>query len=149
MPLNKPDLTKFPPRSPRVRLGGYVILPRALDKGRAVIAGTNGEYHYACPLDQRFLEFAGIDPEALKKELAAGKSDGEILEWVSANAKHKHTEVEIATWATFAEQRAPSDVESREYFNGLHKGAGPRREDIATWFEMLDLDDYVTFGGKA
>jgi hypothetical protein len=23
------------------------------------------------------------------------------------------------------------------------------REDIKTWFDLLDLDDYVTFGGKA
>ena len=51
---NSPDLTKQPPRSPRVRLGGYVILPRMLDKGRATVAGKNGEYHYACPLDRRF-----------------------------------------------------------------------------------------------
>jgi hypothetical protein len=76
MPLNTPDLTKFPPRSPRVRLGGYAILPRCLDKGRATLAGKQGEYHYACPLDQRFLTFAGIDPEALKKQL--GKSDTEV-----------------------------------------------------------------------
>jgi hypothetical protein len=130
-------------------LGGYVILPRCLDKGRATIAGKQGEYHYACPLDQRFLEFVGIDPEVLKKELASGKGDGEILEWITANAKHKRTDVEIATWSTFAEQRAPSDVDSREYFNGMHKTAAPKREDINTWFDMLDLDDYVSFGGKA
>ena len=47
------DLTQHPPRSPRVRLGGYATLPRMLDKGRATIAGKNGEYHYNCPLDQR------------------------------------------------------------------------------------------------
>jgi len=62
MSLHTPDLTKFPPRSPRVRLGGYVILPRMLDKGRATLAGKHGEYHYACPLDQAFLDFVGIDP---------------------------------------------------------------------------------------
>src|SRR5277367_1196371 len=117
MSLHTPDLTKFPPRSPRVRLGGYAILPRMLDKGRATLAGKNGEYHYACPLDQRFLEFTGVDPEALKKELA--KSDGEILEWINANAKHKRTDAEIAAWSALAEQRAPADVESREFFNGL------------------------------
>ena len=71
MAMNASDLTKQPPRSPRTRLGGYVILPRMLDKGRATIAGKHGEYKYACPLDQRFLEFAGIDPAALKKQLAA------------------------------------------------------------------------------
>src|SRR5580692_8791511 len=117
MSLNTPDLTKFPPRSARVRLGGYVILPRCLDKGRATLAGKHGEYHYACPLDQRFLDFVGIDPEALKKELSTGKGDGEILEWINANAKNKRTDSEIAAWSAFAEQRAPGDVESREYFN--------------------------------
>ena len=56
--MNAPDLTQRPPRSPRVRLGGYALLPRMLDKGRATLAGKNGEYHYACPLDQRLLESA-------------------------------------------------------------------------------------------
>ncbi len=105
MSLHTPDLTKFPPRSPRVRLGGYVILPRCLDKGRATLAGKNGEYHYACPLDQDFLEFAGIDPEELKKQL--GKSDSEVLEWISANAKHKHTAGGNRRVVGVAEQSAP------------------------------------------
>src|SRR3954468_18278269 len=78
---NAPDLTKQPPRSARVRLGGYVILPRMLDKGRATINGKEGEFHYNCPLDQHFVEFTGINPEALKEQLAAGKSDSEILSW--------------------------------------------------------------------
>src|SRR6202012_4433333 len=109
MSLHTPDLTKFPPRSPRVRLGGYVTLPRMLDKGRATLAGQKGEYHYACPLDQRFLEFVGIDPEALKKEL--GKGDGEVLERIEKNAKHKRSEVEILAWSEYSEKRVPTDVE--------------------------------------
>jgi len=147
MSLHTPDLTKFPPRSPRVRLGGYVILPRMLDKGRATLAGKNGEYHYACPLDERFLEFAGIDPKALKKELA--KSDTEVLAWIGKHARHKRSPQEIAAWSAFAEQRVPADVESREFFNGIHKSVAPKREDITTWFDVLDLDDFASFGGKA
>ena len=146
---NAPDLTQHPPRSPRVRLGGYVILPRMLDKGRATIAGKHGEYHYDCPTDQRFLSFVGISPEALKKQLAAGKGDGEILQWIEKNAKHKRTEAEIAAWSAHCEQRAPSDTESRDWFNGEHAKLAPKREDIVTWFDLLDLDDYVTFGGAA
>src|SRR2546430_4553481 len=118
---NTRDLTKQPPRSARVRLGGYVILARMLDKGRAILAGKQGEYHYACPLDQRFLEFAGIDPEPLKKELAAGKSDGEILEWIQKNAKNKRTDAEITVWSEIADKRAPADVESRGYFNEIQQ----------------------------
>ena len=146
---NAPDLTQHAPRSPRVRLGGYAILPRMLDKGRAVIAGKNGEYDYACPLDQRFLEFAGINPDALKKQLAAGKGDGEILEWIQKNSKTQRTDPEIAAWSEFAERRVPTDSDSRKFFNDLHDKTAPKREDIATWFELLDVDDYVSFGGKA
>ena len=149
MSLHTPDLTKFPPRSPRVRLGGYVILPRMLDKGRATIAGKNGGYHYACPLDERFLEFAGVNPKALKKELAKGKGDGEILKWIEKNAKRRRSPVEIAAWSAFAEQRVPTDMETRAYFNDQVSKIAPKREDIATFFDWLDLDDYVSFGGKA
>jgi len=146
---NVTDLTQRPPRSARTRLGGYVILPRMLDKGRAAIARKNGEYHYACPMDERLLEFVGIKAEALKKQLATGKGDGEILAWIQKNAKNKPTETEIAAWSSHAEQRAPSDAESRQYFNELHTKAAQKREDIVTWFDLLDLDDYVSFGGKA
>ena len=149
MATNFPDLTKQPPRSPRVRLGGYVILPRMLDKGRAVLAGKHGEYIFACPLDERFLDFTGVDPKVLLKQLAKGKGDGEILEWIQATAKFKRTDPEIAAWSAMAEQRVPGDPESREYFNGLHTKTAPKREDITTWFDLLDVDDYVSFGGKA
>ena len=146
---NSPDLTKQPPRSPRVRLGGYVILSRMLDKGRATIANKHGEYHYACPLDGRFLEFTGINPKALKKELAKDKGDGEILKWIEKNARHKRSGPEVAAWSAWQEQRAPDNPDSRDFFNGLHKAGAPKRTDIVTWFDVLDLDDYVSFGGKA
>jgi hypothetical protein len=145
---NAPDLTQRPPRSPRVKLGGYVILPRVLDKGRALLAGKNGEFNYACPMDQRFLEFAGIAPEALKKQLATGKGDGEILEWIGKNAKNKPTDAQIASWSAYQERRAPSDTDSREFFQESHAKLAPKREDISTWFDLLDLDDYASFGGQ-
>jgi hypothetical protein len=149
MNIPAPDLTQRPPRSARARLGGYVLLPRMLDKCRAELAGKNGEYHYACPLDQNLLSFLGLDPAALKAEVATGKGDGEILEWINANAAHKRTPWEIAQWSAWRETVVPTDVETREFFNSLHKGAGEKREDIATWADVLDLDDYVSFGGKA
>jgi len=147
--MNAPDLTQHPPRSPRVRLGGYAILPRLLDKGRATLAGKNGEYRYACPLDQRFLEFVGIDAEALKEQLATGKGDGEILEWLIAHSRHNHSPTDIVAWSAYQDQRVPTDPDARTFFNDLHSKIAPKREDVATWFDLLDLDDFVSFGGKA
>ncbi len=144
------DLTQRPPRSARVRLGGYVLLPRMLDKCRASLIGKNGDYHYNCPLDQRFLNFTGIDPDVLKAEVAKGLGDAEILAWVEANAPRKHSDYEIAQWSTFRESAVPGDNESREYINEqIAKAGGAMREDLGTWFEYLDFDDYVSYGGKA
>jgi hypothetical protein len=143
------DLTQRPPRSPRVRLGGYAILPRMLDKGRATIAGKQGEYHYNCPLDQHFVNFVGLDADALTKQLEAGKGDGEILAWINANAILPRTPSEIAAWSDYQGQRCPGDVDSRAYFSEVQTKVAPKREDVSSWFDLLDLDDYVSFGGKA
>jgi Domain of unknown function (DUF5069) len=144
--MNTVDLTQRPPRSPKVKLGGFVMLPRMLDKGRAHIAGTVGEYHYNCPLDQRFTGFAGIDADELLQLLKEGKSDSEVLAWIQS--KTHRTDFEIYQWSQYQLQRAPSDIEGREYFNEMQRKVAPDREDIVTWFDILDLDDYVSFGGK-
>ncbi len=143
------DLTRRPPRSARVRLGGFVILARILDKGRATLAGRNGEYNYNCPLDAHFFQYAGIDAGSLKKQLALGKGDGEILEWIQSNSETKPNPWQISAWSSYHETRVPSDVETREFFNEYHKTSGPKRNDIAGWFDVLDLDDFVSFGGRA
>ena len=143
-----PDLTKQAPRGPRVRLGGFVILPRLLDKGRATIAGKNGEYCFNCPLDQRFFSFAGISAAALKKKLATGGSDSEMLAWIMAKTSTRPSALEIAAWSAAEEQRVPAALEPRALFSKFHGTCAPEREDIATWFDLLDLDDYVSFGGK-
>jgi hypothetical protein len=147
MSIQAPDLTKRPPRSPRVRLGGYAILPRMLDKGRASLAGTVGEFHYNCPLDQEWTAFSGIDADKLKEQLATGKGDGEILEWIRANA-HKRSAAEIHAWSLFQDQRGPGDLDKRQFFNDYHAQLAPERDDITSWFDMLDIDDFVSYGGK-
>lgn len=143
------DLTQRPPRSARTRLGGYVILPRLLDKCRATLVGKNGEYHYNCPLDQHFFRFAGIDADALKAEVAKGLGDGALLEWIQAHSKTPRTPWEIQQWSDYHDRRGPdSDAETLNYFLGYLKKISETREDIRSWSDLLDLDDYASFGGK-
>ncbi len=144
------DLTQRPPRSFRVRLGNYVILARMLDKGRATLAKKNGDYNYNSGTDQHLVRFLGFDPEALLKELAKGKGDGEILEWVQAHSKTPRAPWEIEAWSGFMEKRGPdSDAETLALFDEYVGKFSKTREDIKTWFEAIELDDYVSFGGKA
>lgn len=141
------DLTKRAPRSPRVRLGGFVILPRMLDKGRASVSGTNGEYKYNCPLDQHFLSFVGIDAQAVLEQIKGGKGDGEILAFILSHCTSKLSPQEISSWSAYQETRCPSDPDSRAFFQDMHQKMAPNRTDVATWFDLLDLDDYASFGG--
>jgi hypothetical protein len=144
------DLTERPPRSFRARLGGLVILARMLDKGRATLAKKNGEYNYNSGTDQHLVRFLGFDPEALLKELATGKGDGEILEWVMSHSKTPRAPWEIEAWSAFFDRRGPdSDTETLELFAGYVGKFSKTREDIKTWFDAIELDDYVSFGGKA
>jgi hypothetical protein len=107
------DLTQRPPRSFHVRLGGFVILPRMLDKGRATLVKKNGDYNYNSSTDQHLVRFLGFDPDALVKELGAGKGDGEILEWVLAHSKIPRAPWEIEAWSAYMERRGPdSDGET-------------------------------------
>ncbi len=147
--LKAPDLSQRPPRSPRVKLGGFVILPRALDKGRAKAAGTAGEYHYACPLDKAFFDFVKIDGDALFEQIQTGKGDWAILEWIHQNGGHKPTAWEIAQWSTFQEIRTQDSIQAKERVIKAVSEINKDRTDILTRFDLLDLDDHVTFGGIA
>jgi hypothetical protein len=145
-----PNLTQRPPRSPRVRLGGYVILARILDKGRAELAGTAGEYKYNNPMDRHWFRFTGVTPEVLREQLAAGLGDGEILAWLEEHAPLKRAPWEIQQWSAYHNERDPDgDVETLEFFAVRVGACSKTREDVKTWFDYLDLDDHVTFGGKA
>jgi hypothetical protein len=144
------DLTERPPRSFRVRLGNYVILARMLDKGRAQLAKKNGEYNYNSSTDQHVVKFLGFDPDALLKELEAGKGDWEILEWVQAHSKTPRGPWEIEAWSASMEKRGPdSDAETLALFAEYVGQLSKTREDVKSWFEAIELDDHVTFGGKA
>ena len=145
------DLTKQAPRSCYVRLGGYVILPRLIDKTRAALAGKLGEYHDGPGgMNGRFLSFVGIEYAAIKRQIAKGGGDAEILAWIEAHAKSKRQPWEIAAWSEYQSTRpVDSDAETLENFAKAMRRLHADREDIKTRFDYLDLDDYCSFGGQA
>lgn len=149
-PIAITDLTQRPPRGFRVRLGGLVILARLLDKGRATLAGKNGDYEYLTSIDGHLVRFLEFDPDALLKELATGKGDWEILRWIKANSKSQRQPWEIEAFSSFMERYAPdSDPETLAVFQDYFKNFPEGRDDLKTWFEVLELDDYVSYAGKA
>jgi hypothetical protein len=81
------DLRKGEPRSAYVKLGGYQMAARCLDKCRASLVGTQGDFKYGCPMDREFLEEAGLDIEEFKAFVATGASDEEVDAWIREHAR--------------------------------------------------------------
>ncbi len=142
-----PDLTQHPPRSVRVRLGGYAHLARLLDKARAVIAGKGADYHYNCALDQQLFAFTGISAEAMLAEIKTGKTDTQILAWVNETSKRQR--YEVIAWSAWLEQHGPGSAGGHEWAASVISGNKSDRDDIRSFADLLDFDDYHSYGGKA
>lgn len=91
------DLTRSYPASPHAMIGGYVLAKRSLDKCRADLAGTIGEYHFDCPLDNFFFGFAEIKGSDFKDFVATGADDQAVAEWIQKNAK-KRERIDVIKW---------------------------------------------------
>src|SRR5438552_210983 len=110
------DLTQEPPRSPRERIGGYVILGRTIDKCRAFLAGKIGDYHFDCPLDNILFGFKNVTGDDFKKQVERGASDAELAEWLDKNGDPKTSE-EVKSWADGIEAYSmSSDPEKKDFF---------------------------------
>ena len=147
--MKTPDLTQHPPRSPRVRLGGYAMLARVIDKGRATLVGKHGDYKYGNPMDQHFLTFTGIAKEALLEQIKTGAGDWELLKWVNANASPKRGPHEVRAWAAHFEMMPVGDADDLEWYAAEVRRINPARTDLQTIVDYLDADDFVSFGGMA
>lgn len=71
----------------RFKLAGYAHLARMIDKCRAVLAGTEGEYIYPCPMDERLMEFAGITSDQFTSAVKANPTDEGVVKWLEQTAK--------------------------------------------------------------
>jgi hypothetical protein len=138
------DLTKQPPRSPRNRLGGYALMARMIDKGRADLEGKVGEYHYACPLDQMLFGFKGVQADEVKKLLGSGATDEQVVAWFGSHGTPKETE-DIQAWSEGVEGYRPyDDPEKKEWFAGECDKVGLKPE-TSTLADFLDADDVASF----
>jgi hypothetical protein len=141
------DLTKEPPRSPRDRVGGYVLLGRMADKGRADLAGTAGGYHFNCPLDNMLFHFKGVSAAEVRPLLESGAGDEEIAKWLDTHGTAKTPE-EIKAWSDAQEKISYyNDPEKRDWFIEVCNEAGVDPSK-ATLFDYLEADDRVSFPGK-
>jgi len=135
-----------PLRSPRETLGGYVILPRLIDKIRLHAQGKLPPKYIGnllkpgTTLDGRFLTFTGLDAEGLRRAILASKTDKEILAWVERHAK-SHPEPEKRQWVAEIETYRPNAEWAkwrREVYKDLATRVNPATLNL---FDLIDMDE--------
>jgi hypothetical protein len=143
-PIIDRDLSEQAPHSPRQRIGGFAIACRAVDKCRASLAGTPGEYHYDCPLDNQLFSFKGITSDQFTAAVKVAKNYDEVGTWLLANGIAK-TPPEIEDWSDDQEgDSLMTNPEKRAYFvENCHRlGLNPEK---TTTFDWLEADDRASF----
>ncbi|MBL6766178.1 MAG: DUF5069 domain-containing protein [Verrucomicrobiae bacterium] len=142
MSIQSLDLTTEFPRSPRETLAGYVVAGRMLDKCRAVLAGTNGEYHFDCPLDNTFMSFAEIRADDFKNFVATGADDEAVADWITEHAKQR-PQREIIQWNNSLRDRRISEmpIELQEFLEGYIPKNIPAGRVVRVWFDVYDIEE--------
>jgi len=147
-PIIARDLTKQAPHTPRERIAGFAIASRAIDKCRATLAGTPGEYHYDCPMDKMLFSFKGITGEQFKAAVQASKNYEDVGFWLQTNGALK-TPTEIRAWSDEMEAGSlMKDPEKRAFFieDCTRLGLNPQ---MNTTFDWLEADDRESFRRKS
>jgi hypothetical protein len=134
-------------RSPRETLGGYVLLPRLIDKVRLNARGLLPHEYVknllgssAMTLDGWLLEFTGLDAEELKKAILSAESDEAVLDWVESHAR-PHSTAEKQEWAKKIETYR-ADPARVAYRKQVYPDLTPR-VDVAALnvFDLIDMDE--------
>lgn len=148
-PIANRDLTKEAPHSPHVRIGGFAILSRTVDKCRASLTGKLGDFHYDCPLDNLLFGFKGVNGAQFKAAVAAAENYEHVANWLKDAGTPKSPE-EIEAWSDKTETIKVKDVPSmkdpkrRKALDESCEKLGLDVETV-TLFDWLDADDAASF----
>lgn len=79
-PLRTKSLAVEDPAPMDATLGGYLWLPRMIDKARASRAGTVGNYYkYPCPIDRESLRLLGVKEDEFATLVSTAATGAEVL----------------------------------------------------------------------
>lgn len=140
--MEKLDLTKAPPRSPREELDGLANLPRSIDKMRAHLPGGNPGVYNIAGFSSIMLETIGVSEDQFREAVASAQTDDDVAAWLRANAK-------TGKYAEFNDRilnRRVADVKARDPEAFAKKyPISQQRPDIEYMVDMLVADDEDMF----
>src|SRR3954469_15998858 len=117
-------MQKLLPRSPYERLGGYVHLPRLIDKARLHRKGLLEGYNYkTVGFDKHLLAFLKLNPDAFEEAVNRLDDDAAILDWILQNGA-RHSPDEIEHWNQTMISRKPDTAAKGARFVHFLKESG-------------------------
>jgi hypothetical protein len=129
------------PRSGRDLVGGVVFLGRTIDKTRAHIAGTAGEYNALRGLSTRVFDLFGVTAEQFEQIVKENADDESVLRALEQKGK-KPTQEEIEAHNKTVLERGPADEAGMERFRAnLAKMGFGDRTDVKTHIDAEDLEE--------
>ena len=135
-------MRKLFPRSPYDRLGGYVHLPRLIDKARLHRKGLLDGYNYkTVGFDKHLLAFLKLSGDAFEDTANRLEDDAAILDWVAKNGT-SHTPEEIEHWnETMISRRPDTAAKKARFLHFLKEAGGEGRDDVRTYFDLIEFDE--------
>lgn len=135
-------MEKLRPRSPYERLGGYVHLPRLIDKARLHRKGLLDGYNYkTVGFDKHLLAFLKLDGDEFEEVVNRFDDDNAVLKWVEEHGA-KHSPEAIEHWNQTMISRHPDTAAKKARFlHFLKEAGGEGRKDIRTYFDLIEFDE--------
>ncbi|MBT4140077.1 MAG: DUF5069 domain-containing protein [Candidatus Latescibacteria bacterium] len=140
------DLTRHAPRSAYdTSLMSLIGLARLIDKGRASLSNSLGDYFYGRDsfLDSMILKFLGISADDFQNALKDLSDDNAVLNWLQDQVDKSDTDTK--SFNDKITGRGPHNTQQRAWFKNRVTGLDPNRPDITTLIAMVQLDDHITF----
>ena len=131
------------PRSPRETMGGWVYLPRFVDKIRLHLAGKlhpDYQENFTKGFDGAWLKAAGVSAEAFIQVVKGSITDGQIADWVGKNVKKTDAEKKVFNDFVLNRGRDDEAIKARLKMRKEESGLA-HREDIQTFVDYIDADE--------
>lgn len=120
---------------------GIVQMARITDKAKAAVAGTLGEYDYACGMDKGVFEFLELDPTGYLEVVGRATSDDEIEAYLQDFIARKTVADIEAFNERFINYRPREGSDAMARFIETRDQVAPGREDIRTPSDLLDFEE--------
>src|SRR5215469_10271256 len=134
------DLSQRPPRGPRERLAGLVLVPRTIDKMRASLPGGNLGGYKIPGFSTQMLGMIGVSEADLLEAVRTASSDADVAAWLRSHADtSKFEEVN-----KHFEARKVADLKDPEDYHRRYPIA--KRLGLDNLFDVLEADDLELTG---